>query len=287
MKRLYWLFGIVPALLLVNMVGCDSAADTGDEALFPPTKGGSVAVQLQPVEAKESGTITGTVTFDGQPPVMTDLSQVAGHGDNSHCIKGDIKDQTWVVDPATNGVANVVVWVDPPKGSYFRKPEKKTWADNITVDQPFCAFIPHVVVLYPETYDDAAKALTPTGQKLVVKNSAPILHNIRVSGRDNPSRGGNVQPGTQQEFSLRKDRQEVALNCDIHKWMTGYALTFDHPFAAVTDKTGKFTIQNVPAGAEITFLAWHESKRKFVPLADNKIKLNANETKTIDFKITK
>jgi hypothetical protein len=287
MKRLFHTIPLLVLFALMAGFGCSDSPDTSDAALFPPTKGGTVAAVLKPVDSKETGTITGTVTFDSEPPVMAELAQAKGHGDQSHCVKGDIKDQTWVVDSATKGVANVVVWVDPPKGSYFPKPEKKTWEDAVSVDQPFCAFIPHVVVLYPETYDEASKALIPSGQKLIVKNSAPILHNIRVGGRDNPSRGGNVQPGTQQEFVLRKDRQELSLNCDIHKWMTGYAMTFDHPYAAVTDKNGKFTLKNVPAGSEITFMAWHESKRKFVPLADNKIKLNANETKTIDFKISK
>lgn len=279
---------LVLLFAMLGLCGCSSAPDS-DEAIFPPSKGGGEAEARKPVEAKGFGTINGTVTFEGEPPPRNDLAQIVGHGDQSHCIKADTKDQTWIVDSSSKGVANVVVWVEPPNGMYFPKPERKFWEDEVVVDQPFCQFVPHVVVLYPQAYDPASKALVATGQKLVVKNSAPILHNFRFQGRDNPSRGGNVQPGTQQVYELRKDRQEISFNCDVHKWMTGYAMTFDHPYAAVTDKDGKFTIKNVPAGSQLTFMAWHEAKRKFVPVVagGNAITLNAGETKTLDFKISK
>lgn len=289
MNRRHLFFALIPALALVGFAGCEGAPDEGDEALFPPTKGDTEKAALKPVEANEFGTLAGTVTMDGDIPTMSEFPALRAHGDVNHCLKGPIHDQTWVVDAGSRGVANVVVWIEPPKDHFFPKPQKQTWQDVVAVDQPYCAFEPHVVVLYPQTYDPSVKKLTSTGQKVIVKNSAPILHNIRIGGRDNPSRGGNVQPGTQQAFEFRKDRQEISLNCDIHKWMTGYAMTFDHPYAAVTNEKGQFKIENVPAGSEITFMAWHEAKKKFVPVVagGNKLTLSAGETKTLDFKISR
>ena len=38
------------------------------------------------------------------------------------------------------------------------------------------------------------------------------------------------------------------MKCDVHPWMFAYIGVVDHPYFAVTDKDGNFTIKNVPAG---------------------------------------
>ncbi len=216
------------------------------------------------------------------------------HADAGICLGGkpsEKVEQTWMVDGDSKAVQNVVVWVAPPKGQFFKKPadDKKTWKDEVTVDQPHCAFEPHVVVLYPQ-YNDGIQ-LVPTGQKMTVLNSAPVAHNIRVGGSSqyNPSRGGTISPRTgRYEYStIKVDKQEVSMNCDIHKWMNGFALTFNHPYAAVTDAQGKFKIENVPAGSEITFEGWHEALKKFTPevAGGTKIKLEKDKSVDLSFKI--
>src|SRR5437762_7943859 len=243
------LYMSLPALAVCFTLGCGAASsdDLSDEGLVP-TSGTPAADGVKIAEVKSDGTatITGTVTYDGEPPPM---GVIPGINNVPYCMQGPIHNQTWVVDPASKGVANVVVWVDPPKGQAFKKPEEKTWKDAVEVDQPFCAFEPHVVVLYPTAFDGTK--MEETGQVLRVKNSAAIAHNIRIAGspQRNTSRGGTLTPKSAgSDFALRLDKQEISLNCDIHKWMTGYAYTLDHPYAAVTDKDGKFTIKNVPAG---------------------------------------
>lgn len=278
---------VVPAFALIFLAGCGpSSDDVSDEGLVK-TSGSVQPGEQKLVEAKSDGTatITGTVTYDGTPPEM---GVIPGINAVPFCMKGPIHNQTWIVNSANNGVANVVVWVDPPKGQLFKKPEEKTWKDAVEVDQPFCAFEPHVVVLYPTAFDGTK--MEETGQVLRVKNSAEIAHNIRVAGspQRNVSRGGTLTPKSQgQDFNLRLDKQEISLNCDIHKWMTGYAITLDHPYAAITDKDGKFTIKNVPAGADIAIMSWHEALRKFSPevAGGTKVKLAKGETKDASFKV--
>jgi hypothetical protein len=274
--------------------GCSSAADdTSDEGLVPVKHIGEPAVLLKELEYKDVGAITGTVTFDGDPPPRPILSGVEQHADHSYCMQGDVTDPTWIVNPADKGVENVVVWVTPPTGSYFKKPDDKTktWQDTITVDQPYCAFQPHVLVLYPQYYN--GKELAATGQILKVVNTAQIGHNIKMAGSSdkNPALGASLtaKTGTYLFDKVRVDNRALSFNCDIHKWMTGYALTFDHPYAAVTDKDGKFTIKNVPAGTELTFWAWHEALNRFVPAVEGgaKIKLDANGSKILNFTVTK
>ena len=44
---------------------------------------------------------------------------------------------------------------------------------------------------------------------------------------------------------------------DFHPLMQGYWLALDHPYAAVTDKQGRFVIENLPPGQHIVKI-WHE-----------------------------
>jgi hypothetical protein len=45
--------------------------------------------------------------------------------------------------------------------------------------------------------------------------------------------------------------------CDTHAWMLGFVHVFDHPFFAVTNEQGVFSIPDLPPGSYI-LKAWHE-----------------------------
>src|SRR5262249_52797771 len=161
------------------------------------------------------------------------------------------------------GVANVVVWIKAPGNKFFKLPEELTNLQGkfAEVDQPFCAFEPHVLVLFPSYYDPTTKGRKATGQKLKVKNSAPMPHNTRIAGSSliNPSKSETLPTKTERILDIKYDTQPITLNCDFHKWMTGFALTFDHPFSAVSKgdrkedemDCGKYEITKIPAGAAL------------------------------------
>ena len=49
----------------------------------------------------------------------------------------------------------------------------------------------------------------------------------------------------------------MKFKCDIHQWMTAYVWVQNNDAFAVSDKDGKFEIDNVPVGTwDVT--AWHE-----------------------------
>src|SRR5207302_1253580 len=55
--------------------------------------------------------------------------------------------QYWVIDPATKGVGNVVVWIQPDSDHFFQvdpSENGKAWPAAVELAQPHCAFIPHV-----------------------------------------------------------------------------------------------------------------------------------------------
>lgn len=233
------------------------------------------------VEGTGTGSIKGKVTFDGSAPSGAKLKIDANHKDASHCLKNDTEDLTWVVD-SNKGLANVVVFLKPPSGSAFKVDmSKKTWPDEVVVDQPFCAFKPHVSVIFPE-YNGQR-----TGQKFIVKNTAPILHNSRVGGSafKNPLKNENLAAGKEKTFELKADSQVIKINCDAHKWMEAYIWAFDHPYAAVTKADGTFEIKNVPLGVEVSIMAWHEVG---TPMMGKEIKKGPlTDGQAIDFTIKK
>lgn len=204
------------------------------------------------IAGKGTGTIKGKITLDGTAP-ETKLRIDPSNKDASHCMKGDTEDHTWV--SKDHGLGNVVVYLKAPAGSAFKVDmDKKTWEPVVTVDQPFCNFQPHVSIAFPE-YDGK-----PTGQKFIIKNSAPITHNSRIQGSSfkNPAKNLTLEPHSERPANIKVDTEVLKINCDVHKWMQGYVWAFNHPYAAVTAPDGTFEIKNVPTGVDLQVMAWHE-----------------------------
>jgi hypothetical protein len=215
-----------------------------------------------------TGTLKGKVVFVGPKPDLTkataDLqAQMKASADNATCFKGtaeEIVQQKWRIDPK-GGVANVFVALKAPKGTFFKvDPAKKTWPDEVVIDQPHCAFLPHTVVLFPAYRRSAKdKELTPTGQKFVVKNSAPMLHNaFYAGGAANPSDNKSIPSGQRLVIPLRPADIPLEVRCTIHPWMNAWVWPLGHPYAAITGLDGSYEIKNVPAGVKVRVVAWHE-----------------------------
>ena len=70
---------------------------------------------------------------------------------------------------------------------------------------------------------------------------------------------GRYPPGRTR--SVRFDRAgPVPVFCDIHSHMSAYVLVFSHPFFAVTDEAGRYTIPGVPPGT-YSLAIWSELGR--------------------------
>ena len=288
------LSSLVVALALLG-VGC-GGGPTGAGPSGDADKGGETPKgELKPVVAEGRGTLKGTVVVAGLTPEILEKAKAAhkkaleeAKQDKEHCLQNDPGQQTWVVG-AGDGLANVFVWVAPPDGHYFNLDEKDRdvkalGIEEVSIDQPHCAFIPRAVVLFPSYYDPQTKKQVPTGQKFTVKNSGTLNHNTNWQSAP-PNRGDNktVPPNSNLPIpAFRPAPREITFACNIHPWMRAYARVYDHPFATVTDKDGKFEIKNVPAGAELRLMYWHESMKE--PKELKKITLKKDET--LEEKIT-
>ncbi len=290
---------LLPALAVVMTTpGCskkDEPAPKGGKGNDQVGKGSNKGAP-KPAEMKELastgwGTLTGKVTYDGDPPAEPKLN-MSGNKDEKACHEGakekEIVEQLWLVNKETKGVENVVIYLRAPEDTYFKikDEDKNRKGKSVLIHQPHCAFLPHVSVHFPAYYDKDTGDLKRTGEIVVVKNDATFNHNTAWSGSEGQPKGSlTLQPG--QDLSIKEINPDadapMSLKCDIHSWMNAKCWAFDHPYAARTDKDGKFEIKNVPTGVEVHVVGWHEGAKYFnggkngTPLT-----LKDGETKKLD-----
>lgn len=193
---------------------------------------GYAAYQGGPVSG--GGTITGTVTFAGTPPAPSTYTPAK---DTQICGTGVHKGEDVVVG-ANKGIKYVVVSLtDITKGAALE-------AKPATLDQKGCWFRPHVLLV---------SVVAP----LEILNDDGILHNIHTTSTKNPA-FNKAQPKFMKKMTHQFTAPEVVrVACDVHNWMGAWIVVQEHPYYAVTDDNGNFTLSNVPAGT-YTIQYWHE-----------------------------
>jgi hypothetical protein len=201
-------------------------------------------------------TVKGKVVFPADLPIpkreALNVTQ-----DKDHCLsKGDILDQTIIVNPKNRGIQNVVVWLRPDDATNAKakfKPEQIDPADakrkpaELVIDQPCCMFMNRITIARP-------------GDTLIVKNPAPVPHNFFWNSENNDSFNQTIPKMDQFKFPkpIVAESAPIQYKCTIHGWMTGYVRVFEHPYYAITDENGNFEIKNAPAG-KFRIVAWHEN----------------------------
>jgi plastocyanin len=186
------------------------------------------------LQAAAAADITGTVTLKGTPPKEKDITPVM---EDANCSKLHTTVPTthfYVVGPKGE-LADVVVSLQGISG-------KSTGASAppVLLDQKGCIYVPSIFAVQ-------------TGQKIIVRNSDPVLHNVHAvpaEGSGNPERNeAQLANGPDLTFSFPKPENFLKFTCDVHfKWMFAWVSIFDHPYFAVTGKDGTFKIANVPPG---------------------------------------
>ncbi len=191
-------------------------------------------------EVKDGGTITGTIKFAGTPPARKELQVTK---DKEICGKKQHLSWDLVVGP-NKGIENAVVTLlDMKKG-------EKWTITKATLDQNGCVYVPHVGVV-------------PAGGQLDILNSDGILHNIHTYSKANSSIN-KAQPKFKKVLTEKFAKPEIVkVTCDAHSWMLGWLVVSDHPYVAVTNDKGEFTLSNVPPG-NYKLEVWQETLGKKV-----------------------
>ena len=227
---------------LAIAAGCGSGGGGAEKP--PATHGGGTpppAAQPAPTPAAGGGqsvTLAGSVKLEGTAPARSPLKMNA----DAVCAKAHTTaalSQDAVVD--ANGM---VQWVFVYVKSGLEGQEFETPADPVVFDQHGCVYQPHVFGIM-------------VNQPLKILNSDPTLHNIHALPAKGEFNLGMPRQGMEFTKSFVQPEVMVKIKCDVHPWMGAYAGVLTHPFHAVTDASGKFSIPNLPAG-QYTIEAWHE-----------------------------
>ena len=73
------------------------------------------------------------------------------------------------------------------------------------------------------------------GQKIDVKNSDPVLHNIHAYAGSKTLFNQAQPPKAKDLEKQAKDGDVIRLQCDVHPWMKAFIVVAKSPFAAVSD----------------------------------------------------
>ncbi|MFO0909275.1 MAG: carboxypeptidase regulatory-like domain-containing protein [Isosphaeraceae bacterium] len=224
-------------------------------------------------KAEGWGTLKGQVVFgSAAPPQEILIEQGKAPKDPEVCAKaGPIKAERLVVDGATKGVKNVLVYLVKPSNIH---PDAKAAAAKAQVvfDQKNCIFEPHVLAIQ-------------SGAKIELKSSDPVNHNVNAKFKSNSPFNSLLAAGQSIPYSpAAAERTPAQVTCDIHPWMLAYWMVLDHPYFAVTDDKGNFEIKNVPAGAS-KVVVWHEAAGFVTPNQGDDVSVAANGTESKTFTV--
>ena len=73
---------------------------------------------------------------------------------------------------------------------------------------------------------------------------------------------------------------ETDLLCNVHAEMAGFAVAFENPYFAMTDKDGSYTIEGVPPGKYVV-KTWHEKLKEL----SQEVTVEAGKATTANFEL--
>jgi hypothetical protein len=191
-------------------------------------------------EHTAAGTLTGRVNFKGKKPSPVKIDMSA----DKKCMKivpgKELYSEQVVVNP-NNTLKNVFIYVK----SGLAKKDYPAPSAPAKLDQKGCQYFPHVLGVM-------------VNQPIEINNSDETLHNVHALPKNSkPFNLPFPKRGMMRSQSFSSPEVMVKVRCDVHNWMSSYIGVLDHPFFAVTDDQGRFSIPNLPPG-KYEIEAWHE-----------------------------
>lgn len=259
----------------VNVASKSAPAVTTTPGAAPAEKTAEAAAPAASGGAAGWGTLKGTVVFDGSPPPPKVLQEKGKAAKNPEvcAVDGPIVSERLIIDAATKGVKNSLVYLPRPTG--VNDDVKKAMAGkSVTFDQKKCVFEPHVLGMM-------------VGETVTLKSSDPVNHNVNVKLKQSMF-NQTIAGGQSQTYPLTgAERTPGPVVCDIHPWMSAWWMVLDNPYITVTDDKGNFELKNVPAGSQ-KVVVWQEAVKSggFVTAPSGEdVSIKAGDTTVKEFKI--
>lgn len=221
---------VLPLLVALTLAACSSSEPSPAASRPGPAD----------VDPATVGTLSGRIVVDGTVPPPETI-RLDGDPKCAAMAEGGTRPAEHVALGDGNALQNVFVYVkDGLPGRMYPVPSAP-----VVLDQQGCRYVPRVLGVQ-------------VGQQLTIRNSDALLHNVRAEGAVNePFDVGTPIQGMEVTRTFATREVMVPFKCNVHAWMHAYVGVLEHPFFAVSDSTGRFTIPQLPAGT-YTIEIWHE-----------------------------
>lgn len=216
------------AIALITVIGCNKPQPASENS----TGAKGATISIDPATA---GSISGVISFKGAPPKLKPLDMTQ----DPACPSGPQPSDAMMVSGGK--LADVFVYVKEgvPQGT-FAVP-----GEPVVLDQKGCRYTPHMTGIM-------------AGQPLKILNSDKADHNIHSMSSNNPMWNESQSSGSKPVVkTFSNPEMMIPVQCNQHPWMRAYINVMSHPYFAVSDSEGKFSIRNLPPG-EYTLAAVHE-----------------------------
>ena len=243
MNRSSILLALLSAVLLSTACSSEKKASAAQ-----PRKQKAVSVAPRPsvvatpagpyraVNVTTPGRITGTVAFEGAFPADSVILFAANQTD---CGRSVVDHR---VDRSGQLVSGVAVWLTDIRQGRPLPADRRFELTNED-----CVLDPRVQAVM-------------TGGTLNVISADVAMHRNRIvdvsTGEVEAMAPFNDNGQVIPFDRLLTKTAELEVTCELHPWSKAYLLVFDHPYYAVTGKSGDFSIDGVPPGT-YHLRAWH------------------------------
>lgn len=213
------------------------------------------------VDPATAGTITANVTFEGDvpaPEMITLTGDPKCVSENGAPQRADER----IVVGQNQALQNVFVYVKDGLNNFsFPLP-----TEPAVLDQDKCRYTPRVLGVR-------------VGQPLQIRNSDPLLHNIRSNAVINQAFNRSTPiEGMKFDHVFATREVMVPFKCDVHGWMSAWVGVLDHPYFGTTSSDGTVVLGNLPPGT-YTIEVWHE----WLGTKTQQVTIGAKESKDVSF----
>jgi plastocyanin len=226
-----------------------------------PSPSPSPAATTASVDPAAVGSITGKIVVDGAVAPRA-IIRLDGDPKCASLASGEARRAEDILVGEGNSLQNVFIYVkEGLPGRLYPVPSAP-----VVLDQQQCRYVPRVLGVQ-------------VGQQLTIRNSDPLLHNVRSEGVINePFDVGTPVQGIEVKRTFVTREVMVPVKCNVHAWMQAYVGVVEHPFFAVSDNGGRFEIEHLPPGT-YTIEIWHER----LGAQTQQVTVAARETKDLAF----
>ncbi len=237
-------------VLVAGTLACGSASPTA-----PPPSPAPV------VDPATAAGVTVTVNFQGAAPVPV-MMRLDGDKRCVAEIGADQRADESILLGTGSALQNVFVYVkDGLDGRAFPIP-----TEPVVLDQDQCRYTPRVLGVR-------------VGQPLTIRNSDPLLHNVRSEGEINqPFNMSTPVEGMTFDRTFATREVMVDIRCDVHAWMRAFVGVLEHPYFGTTGQDGRVALANLPPGT-YTIEAWHEQ----LGVKTQQVTVSSKELKDVSF----